>query len=140
LHSPEQLEPEVNEDRFTTSAIYTQPFGNDNLWSTTLAWGRKMKSPGNTLDGFILESAVILQKTYTLFMRAERVEEDELTPTHAIYTVNKASFGGIWDFYRTEHAKIGVGGLVSVFAIPSDLQPSYGNPTSAMIFGRIKIQ
>ena len=140
LHSPEQLEPEVNEDRFTTSAIYTQPFGTDNLWSTTLAWGRKMKNPGNTLDGVILESAVILQKTYTLFVRGERVQEDELTATHAIYTVNKASVGGIWDFYRTDHAKVGVGALVSFYGLPGDLQPAYGNPTSEMVFGRIKIQ
>jgi hypothetical protein len=27
------LEPDKNEDRFTVSAIYTQPFGNDNIWS-----------------------------------------------------------------------------------------------------------
>jgi hypothetical protein len=55
LHSPEQLEPEVNEDRFTMSAVYTQPFGTDNLWSTTVAWGRKMNRPGNTMDGLILD-------------------------------------------------------------------------------------
>jgi hypothetical protein len=140
LQSPEQLEPEVNEDRFTTSAIYTQPFGNDNLWSTTLAWGRKMNHPGHTLDGLIMESAVILQKTYTLFMRGERVQEDELSESRAVYTVSKASFGGIWDFYRTDHIKIGVGGLVSVYGLPGDIQPTYGSPTSGMIFGRIKVQ
>ena len=39
LNSPEQLAPTVDEDRVTASAIYTQPFGNDNLWSTTAAWG-----------------------------------------------------------------------------------------------------
>jgi hypothetical protein len=31
LKSPEQLEPDKNEDRFTMSAIYTQPFGNEAL-------------------------------------------------------------------------------------------------------------
>ena len=46
LSSPEQLEPDKNEDRFTVSAIYTQPFGNDNIWSTMVAWGRKMMKPG----------------------------------------------------------------------------------------------
>ena len=78
LHSPEQLSPEVNEDRITASATYTQPFGQNNLWSTTFAWGRKMNHPGNTLDGFLLESELIFNRAYTLFMRAERVAEDEL--------------------------------------------------------------
>jgi len=45
LNSPEQLEPDRDEDRFTASAIYTQPFGKDNIWSTTFAWGRKMLKP-----------------------------------------------------------------------------------------------
>jgi hypothetical protein len=66
LQSPEQREPDKNEDRFTVSAIYTQPFGTDNIWSTTVAWGRKMIKPGDTLDGFILETAAIFQKQYTL--------------------------------------------------------------------------
>ena len=78
LHSPEGLEPLVDEDRITASATYTQPFGNDNLWSTTVAWGRKILRPGETLDGYLLESAVVLKKTYTVFARAERVAETEL--------------------------------------------------------------
>jgi hypothetical protein len=62
LKSPEGLEPDKNEDRFTVSAIYTQPFGKDNIWSTTAAWGRKMMKPGDTLDGFLLETAANLPK------------------------------------------------------------------------------
>ena len=140
LHSPEQLEPDRNEDRFTVSAIYTQPFGDGNLWSTTVAWGRKMNSPGNTLDALLLESAAIFQNTYTLFTRAERVQEDELVEGAKIYTVNKASIGGIYDFFRTDHAKFGVGGLVSFYGLPGDLKPLYGDPTSYMVFARVKIQ
>jgi hypothetical protein len=143
LHSPELLDPDKNEDRFTTSATYTQPFGNDILWSTTAAWGRKMSKPGNMLDGYLLESAAIFQKTYTLFARAERVQEDELvdlTPA-PIHTVNKVSVGGIYDFYRTDHAKFGVGALVSRYGLPGDLKPLYGgDPTSGMVFVRLKIE
>jgi hypothetical protein len=142
LHSPEGLEPDRNEDRFTVSAIYTQPFGKDNIWSTTAAWGRKMLKPGDTLDGFILETAAIFQKTYTVFTRAERVQENELVhlPSVPIYTVNKLSVGGIYDFYRTDHAKFGVGALVSFYGLPADLKPFYGDPTSAMAFVRLKIE
>jgi hypothetical protein len=142
LHSPEQLDPDKNEDRLTVSATYTQPFGKDNVWSTTAAWGRKMLKPGDTLDGFILETEAIFQKTYTVFARAERVQENELldlTPA-PIFTVNKVSVGGIYDFYRTDHAKFGIGGLVSFYGLPSELRASYGDPTSAMAFVRLKIE
>jgi hypothetical protein len=142
LQSPEQLEPDKNEDRFTVSAIYTQPFGTDNIWSTTVAWGRKMIKPGDTLDGFILETAAIFQKQYTLFARAERVQENELLDLAPapIFTVNKLSVGGIYDFFRTDHAKFGVGGLVSFYGVPDGLKPFYGDPTSAMAFVRLKIE
>lgn len=146
LHSPEKLEPDINEDRVTASATYTQPFGDNNLWSTTLAWGRKMLQPGDTLDGFMLESALIFQKTYTLFLRAERVDENELfhdVPGFEgrVFTVNKVSVGGIYDIPLHPNVKFGIGGLVSAYGIPSEIQPFYGHdPFSYMVFGRLKVQ
>ena len=146
IRSPEALEALVDEERITASATYTQPFGDDNLWSGTFAWGRKILHPGETLDGFMLESALILKKTYTLFMRAERLAETELhhdVPAlhDRVLMVNKVSVGGVYDFYRTEHVRAGIGALVSKYALPSELKPLYGSdPTSGMIFGRIKVQ
>jgi hypothetical protein len=146
LHAPEQLDPAVDEDRFTASATYTRPFGDDNLWSSTAAWGRKVLRPGETLDGYMLESALILRKTYTLFLRAERVAETELhedAPPLAgrVLMVNKLSVGGIYDFYQSGHVKAGLGALVSTYALPDELKPLYGNdPTSGMIFARVKVQ
>jgi hypothetical protein len=145
LHSPEALEPTVDEDRITASATYTQPFGSDNLWSTTFAWGRKILRPGETLDGYLLKSALILKKTYTVFLRAERLAETELhhdVPAlhDRVLTVSKVSLGGIYDFYRTEHVKVGIGGLVSKYLLPDELKPLYGSdPTSAMVFMRLKV-
>ena len=145
LRSPEQLSPDQDEDRVTASATYTQPFGDDNLWSSTFAFGRKMLRPGDTLDGYLLESALVLKKTYTLFARAERVAETELHEgvealEGRILMVNKLSLGGIYDFYRTEHVKFGVGGLVSKYALPDALKPLYGSdPTSGMVFLRLKV-
>ena len=142
LTSPEGLEPDKNEDRFTASAIYTQTLGKDNIWSTTFAWGRKMMKPGDTLDGFILETAAIFQNKYTVFARAERVQENELVHVEPaqIFTVNKLTVGGIYDFFRTKNAKFGVGGLVSFYGVPDGLKPFYGDPTSAMTFVRLKIE
>jgi len=145
LASPEQLAPTVNEDRLTASAIYTTPFGDGHLWSTTLAWGRKMLRPGDSLDTYLVESAAIFRTNFTLFMRAERVSENELTEgipglEGRIFTVNKATAGGIYDFLRTEHAKFGIGGLASRYLLPGDLRTEYGRDlTSFMVFGRLKL-
>src|SRR5947209_7300510 len=149
LHAPEQLAPNVNEDRVTASATYTQPFGDNNLWSSTFAWGRKMNSPGNTLDGFLVESELIFKQTYTLFMRAERVAEDELLDVPMlmnlgipaqIFTVTKVTIGGIYDFPIADHLKFGIGGLVSKYGVPGELKPVYSSdPTSYMVFFRLKV-
>jgi hypothetical protein len=151
LHSPEKLAPDVNETRITASVIYTQPFGDNNIWSSTLAWGRKMNSPGNTLDAFLFESGLIFKQTYTLFLRAERVAEDELledlpsavgSPSGImpIFTVNKITLGGIYDFPIADHLKFGIGALVSKYGLPGDLNPFYGSdPTSYMLFLRLKL-
>jgi hypothetical protein len=54
--------------------------------------------------------------------------------------VNRLSLGGIYDFYRTDHVKFGIGGLVSKYGLPGELKPLYGNdPTSGMIFMRLKV-
>jgi hypothetical protein len=142
LKSPEQLDPSVDENRFTMSATYTLPFGDGNIWSTTAAWGRKMLKPGDTLDGFLLETEAIFQSKYTVFARAERVQENELLDLEPapIFTVNKLTVGGIYDFFRTKNAKFGVGGLVSFYAVPDGLKSVYGDPTSAMGFVRLKIE
>jgi hypothetical protein len=85
-------------------------------------------------------------------MRAERVQEDELLENvmpdtvalpnvpMPVFTVNKLSIGGIYDMPLAEHVKLGIGGLVSKYALPSALKPFYGSdPTSFMVFLRLKL-
>lgn len=145
IQSPEALDPDVNENRLTASATYTRPFGANNVWSSTVAWGRKMLNPGDTLDGYLVESALIFDRTYTLFARAERVEENELTEgipglDRHIFTVGKVTVGGIYDIPVREHLKLGVGASVSRSFLPGDLKPLYGgNPTAYMLFARLKV-
>lgn len=118
--------------------------------ATTLAWGRKYNSPGNVLDGYLAESELIFKNGITLFGRAERVQNDELLERgeivtgfespHPVYTVGKISAGGIYDFIRTRNMKFGIGALASRYGIPDALKSEYGDPTSYMIFARLKIQ
>ena len=140
LKSPEQLEPGVDQDRISLSAIYTRRFGQGGLWSTTLAWGRKDLQPGPVLDAWLLESAVVFAQRWTLFGRAERVDENELLgPGGPPHTVDKLSLGAIRDVRIAAHWKLGLGGLVSLYAMPAALKPVYGAPVSAMGFVRLKL-
>ena len=112
--------------------------------------GRKYNSPGKTLDGYLAESELIFKNGITLFARAERVQNDELlergeivtgfVAPHPVFTVSKVSAGGIYDFVRTQNMKFGVGALASRYGIPGALKSEYGDPTSYMIFARLKIQ
>lgn len=145
LDSPEALEPEIAVRRTTFSASYQHDFGA-NSWQTTLAWGRNSKEPGGSTDGWLVESELMLGEKHVLFGRAERVDKDELfrigEPLYGqTFTVGKLSLGAIRDFARVGHARLGIGGLVSRYALPSALDGVYGpNPTSYMVFFRARLE
>ena len=145
IKSPEALEPDVNVNRTTASASYNRPSGSSN-WQTTFAWGRNAASTGTTTDAYLLESALTVKKTHTFFGRVERADKDELFDHNSplgdqIFTVNKASLGYLYDFPTPGHYRFGIGGLVSAYSLPGDLDGFYGDhPTSFMLFARLKIQ
>lgn len=143
LHSPEQLEPDVDTRRTTVSASFNRPFPNAN-WQTTLAWGRNDNIPGKILDGFLLESTLVFRHQHTFFSRFERVAKDELftesSPLHGEkFTVNKMTLGYIFDFLVWKHVKWGIGSSLDLNILPESLKSSYGDmPLGYMIFVRLK--
>jgi hypothetical protein len=142
LISPEQLEPGVDQRRWSASAIYTRRFKDDVWWSTTLAWGRRT-SQGENFDALALESAVGL-KDWTLLGRAEYTQNNELLfvgghhgPTS---DVGKISVGAVRDFRLAPHLKFGLGALVALNFVPRPLRAVYdGDRTGAMAFVRLKV-
>jgi hypothetical protein len=144
IHSPEQLEPNVNQQRVTASASYQRHWDGID-WGTTLAFGENFNNPGNNLYAVLLESTVVFHDTHTIFARAENVEKDELfSPDNPqdgqIYNVGKLSTGYIYDFPRWHHFKFGLGGLGSVFVLPESLHSTYGSESlSFMLFVRVKL-
>jgi uncharacterized cupredoxin-like copper-binding protein len=143
IKSPEQLHADDDVDRTTASVIYNRAFGASN-WQTTLAWGRNAAGHGTATNAYLLESAIRTSKTHTFFGRAERADKNELfLPGTALaqetFRVGKLSLGYLYDFPSDSHFKFGIGGLVSKYSLPSALESSYGNPTSFMLFARVKI-
>ncbi|MEO8142133.1 MAG: hypothetical protein ABI617_05700 [Sphingomicrobium sp.] len=150
LAEPEQLEPGINQRRWSASAHYTRPMTN-GWWATTLAWGRKSLL-GEDYDAFALESS-IKRGQWTVFGRGEIAENNELLPIDEeeeeggdhhgeAFTVAKVSLGIVRDFKVAEHLALGVGGLYSLNFVPKGLKDEYGgrNPHGAMGFVRLKIQ
>jgi hypothetical protein len=144
IHSPEQLTPNVNQQRVTASVSYQKQWEGID-WGTTFAFGENFNSPGNTLFAFLLESTVVFHNQHTFFARAENVQKDELfLPSDPrdgqIFDVTKFSAGYIYDFPRWHHLKIGIGGLGSAYILPESLHSTYGSePLSFMLFVRVKL-
>ena len=143
LASPEQLQPAVSVRRSTASVSYNAPLWR--WWQTTLAWGHNNPSAGQGSSAWLLESALNITDTHTLFARLERVGKDELfLPGAALYgrtfTINKASLGYIRELAHLGALDLGLGGLVSVYSYPAALDPTYGaHPVSFMVFVRARL-
>jgi hypothetical protein len=143
IHSPEQLEPGVDQHRITASASYNMPFDNGN-WQTTLAWGRNSLEPGPDLNAFLLESAVSWGR-HTVFARAENAQKNELFEPPSplagkVFSVSTLSVGYVYDIPLAEHLKLGLGAMGSIYDLPATIQPFYGaSPNSYMLFTRLKL-
>jgi hypothetical protein len=142
LESPEQLEPGVDQTRWSASGIYTRRLDGGGWWSTILAWGRRSNG-GRDMDAVALESALGLGN-WTLFGRTEYAENDELLAVGGrhgpTFGVGKVSIGAIRDFRVAPHLKLGIGALATLDFVPRPLDPLYtGGPKGAMAFVRLKV-
>jgi hypothetical protein len=137
---PEQLEPGVDQTRWSASLLYADDIAPGWKLAGTLAWGRK-SAEGHDDDAFAAEAS-IAHRGWTIFGRAELTENRELTDDHGrAWPVGKASLGAVRDVRLADHLSLGAGGLFSVNFVPDGLAPLYGghNPTGAMGFVRLKL-
>lgn len=142
--SPEELEPLLNQNKVSASAIYTHQFAAHTWWSTTVAWGRRRSTGEEALNAYMLESALKPAEMWTVFARAEHEQNNELvalSSTQLAYTVGKTSIGVIRDFRVSDNVKIGVGALYAFNFVPQTLAALYGSsdPRGAMAFIRLKV-
>ena len=139
---PEQLEPGVDQKRWSASALYAREIAPDWKLAATLAWGRKTVE-GHDDDALVAEAS-LKHGGWTLFGRAEMTENRELVDgvDHGpAFRVGKVSAGALRDFRIAEHLSLGAGGLLALNFVPDGLAPLYGsrNPAGAMAFVRLKL-
>jgi len=141
FREPEQLEPGVDQKRWSASALWASQIAPDWKLAGTLAWGRK-SAEGHNDDAFAAEAS-LKHAAWTLFGRAEMTENRELTALEAgpAYRVGKFSVGAIRDFKVADHLTVGAGALFALNFVSDGLAPLYGghNPTGAMAFFRVKL-
>jgi hypothetical protein len=142
IESPEALEPDEDEERWSVSGVYTRPIGEHGWWSATLAFANKERSDGVSLDAWLAEAAWHPNDRWTLFARGEAIETDELgaAPHGPVEDVQRVSLGAIRDFRINDHAVFGVGALVQQHFASDALEPLYdGDPQGAMALVRLRI-
>jgi hypothetical protein len=141
LVDPEQLEPGVNQTRWSASALWADDVAPGWHAAAMLAWGRK-SSLGHNDDGFAAETSV-KHAGWTVFGRSEMAQNRELIPNQdePAYRVGKLSVGAVRDFQTADHLSLGAGGVLSLNFVPNALAPLYGShsPTGAMAFVRLKL-
>jgi hypothetical protein len=139
IESPEELEPDVNQERTTATAIYDAQW-DDGHWEVLLGWGRDQNRPGHTLGALTVEATAEVFEAHTMFFRAERVQKDELfLPSDPragfVFSVGELTAGYRFDFWRVDHFAAGVGFLGTAALIPESLREAYGqSPTSGALF------
>ncbi len=57
-----------------------------------------------------------------------------------VFRVKKLSVGYVYDFPTEKRFAFGLGGLVSAYSLPSELDAVYGHPRSYLIFARLKLR
>jgi hypothetical protein len=139
---PEQLEPGVNQERLSASALYARDVAPGWKFAGTLAWGRKTVEHHSD-DAFVAEAS-LNHESWTVFGRGELTQNRELVAgaeNGPAYRVGKVSLGAVRDFRLAKHLSIGAGGLFAVNFVPRPLAPLYGasNPIGLMGFARIKL-
>ena len=142
FEDPEQLEPGVDQNRWSASALYAREIAPGWKLAGTLAWGRKA-AEGHKDDAYVAEASV-KHCGWTIFGRGEITENRELLD------IVEHGPAYRWARFHSEQcatsasrsmSSLGVGGLLAVNFVPDSLAPLYGgnNPIGAMGFLRLKL-
>jgi hypothetical protein len=138
---PEQLEPGVDQKRWSASVLYAADLAPGWKFAGTLAWGRKQVEHHKD-DAYVAEAS-LKHRNWTLFGRGEMTENRELTnAAHGpAYRVGKIGLGVVRDVQLADHMVAGLGGTLSLNFVPDSLAPLYGEsrPLGAMAFVRLKL-
>lgn len=139
LTAPEALMPN-DAVRTTASITYNRPWQDGN-WATTLLWGhnRELVAAPYDLNGFLVESALDVADVNHVYTRAELTDKEGLVAGVGPQTVAAFTVGAVRDLWKSDQLSLGLGGDVTVDAVPPALQAAYGGaaPVSFEVYVRL---
>ncbi|SEL29691.1 hypothetical protein SAMN05216382_1740 [Sphingomonas palmae] len=141
LKEPEVQHPGEDENRTTASVQWAR-----NGVSTTFAWSRKDRQPGEVLNAWLAEATWEITPTHAIFARVENVANDELFPDHddplhdRRFRVTKAEGGYAYRLPIVGPLGVALGGTVAAYAKPDALDAAYGRtPVSWTLFAKLAV-
>ena len=141
LKEPEVQHPGENENRTTASVQWAR-----GGVSTTLAWSRKDRQPGDVLNAYLAEATWEITRRHAVFARVENVVNDELFPDHDSplhdrrFRVTKAEGGYAYRLPIAGALGVALGGTLAAYAKPDALDAAYGdNPVSWTLFAKLAV-
>jgi hypothetical protein len=132
IHSPEELDPNTNIHRTTTSAIYNLPLGLDTNWSNTFVWGQNNATEEGKTQSFLVESNYQRGRD-TIYLRWEHIQKSghELVLNEAAHTrifpVAGYTLGYVRDLSHGNGIDIGLGTQFTINNRPDTLDRYYGD-------------
>ena len=157
LRSPEGLHPDESMHRITASVLHGSKLAADGQWSSAVIWGANQRAGyGSMTNGLLAESEAVLDRSNTIFGRAEYVQKsaEDLVldtpsaslpaastfPPDRIFNVAALSLGYIREIGRWRWATIGAGAQGTLNVVPSALDNVYGSrtPLGGLVFLRLR--
>ena len=150
LTSPEDLHPEEDIERMTSSVMYNRPLRQGN-WASTIVWGRNHSlSTGSNWNGYLAESTVRFTDKNYVWGRIENVDRtsellfrNQIEPPNfeesIIGRVQAYTAGYERDIDLIPHLATGIGWQITLYSTPSQLRAQYGDhPVGAVVFLRLR--
>ena len=143
LNEPEPYEL-LDVVRLTASVAYIGSWLNRPL-AATLAWGQNREG-GSELDAYLVEGRWAARPSDVFYMRGELatkviIGRGALHPVgfrhpHQFSRVGALTGGYIRELVTNRFGRFGIGGDVTGYRVPANLEPSYGSPVSFHVFLR----
>ena len=128
VESPEQLEPEVDEERLSASALYGRELDGGRSWSATLAWGHKNPNEGDATNALRARGGLRAGAQTGSSSRApngsRRTNSARTTTTSTRSPSCRSALRR--EFPLTERVRLGLGALYTLNDVDARCAPSYG--------------
>ena len=146
LHSPEAVEPDLNQHR-TSASAHLQSFARRRRELVELfRLGRRIRNTGERATHSFLAETNLQRGRDTIYARWERVEKsghelvlDEIDHDR-IFPISGYTIGYVRDLTHGKGIDVGLGGQFTIYDMPNDLQRYYGDdlPYGFQFFFRLR--